>query len=309
MSNGLELRARECACPFTERALFERYLALLGRMAELEDVAEEKEEEESEGSAGLQPFDMYFGDSQAFNLDFNTLENPDVLENFDFDSFLNQGGSNDFHIDGFGPRYYEANPLRYFALPDSLSTLSPKIQKQRLHAALNENPHEACYLMFPRNPTHQSLPQVGFSLVPLRVCRQMYGETKAVFWSTNTFSFESPDDLLYLMKGRPLLVRNMVTKLHLVIEHVTSWGMHLSPRPEIRLEGLKELHLSVSALEAWNLKGCESEILELLGLWRGRGLRDVTVVARTAGNYRDIIGESYKERIEITKRMRAELMG
>jgi hypothetical protein len=46
-------------------------------------------------------FDNY-GDSQAFNLDFSTLENPDVLENFDFDSFLNQSGTDDFSADNFG---------------------------------------------------------------------------------------------------------------------------------------------------------------------------------------------------------------
>lgn len=43
-----------------------------------------------------------FGDSQAFNLDFSTLENPDVLENFDFDSFLNQSGTDDLGGDNFG---------------------------------------------------------------------------------------------------------------------------------------------------------------------------------------------------------------
>lgn len=37
-----------------------------------------------------------FDDSQQFSLDFSTLENPDVLENFDFDSFLNQNGDDQF---------------------------------------------------------------------------------------------------------------------------------------------------------------------------------------------------------------------
>lgn len=45
----------------------------------------------------LNGFDNYAGDN-SFNLDFSTLENPDVLENFDFDSFLNQGES-DFTTD------------------------------------------------------------------------------------------------------------------------------------------------------------------------------------------------------------------
>jgi hypothetical protein len=37
-----------------------------------------------------------FPNDNSFNLDFSTLENPDVLENFDFDSFLNQSGEGDF---------------------------------------------------------------------------------------------------------------------------------------------------------------------------------------------------------------------
>ena len=41
-------------------------------------------------------FDTFGAGDQAFNLDFSTLENPDVLENFDFDSFLNQSGEGDF---------------------------------------------------------------------------------------------------------------------------------------------------------------------------------------------------------------------
>jgi hypothetical protein len=309
MRKGIVLRATECACPFTERALFERYLALLGTMAELENVAEEEEEEESEGFADLQPFGLYYGDSQAFNLDFITLENPNVLENFDFDSFLNQGGTDEFNFDGFGSRCCELPSPSYFALPDSLSTLSLKIQKQRLRDALNENPHATCFPMYFGDLAYQSQSQSGSSWGLRQVCRQVYGETNAVFWSTNTFSFECPNDFFYFMKARPLLVRNMITKLHLGLDHGMLWGMQLSSRPEIRLEGLKELHLSGSVPEAWNLKGCESKIFESLGVWRGRGLRDVTIVAGLPGNGRDIVGEGYKERIKITKRMRAELMG
>lgn len=44
-----------------------------------------------------------FGNSQdpQFNLDFSTLENADVLENFDFDSFLNTSAGDmlDFNAD------------------------------------------------------------------------------------------------------------------------------------------------------------------------------------------------------------------
>jgi hypothetical protein len=36
--------------------------------------------------------------ASAFNLDFSALENPDILENFDFDTFLNT----DADATGFG---------------------------------------------------------------------------------------------------------------------------------------------------------------------------------------------------------------
>lgn len=36
---------------------------------------------------------------QGFNLDFSTLENADVLENFDFDSFLNTSADDTFNVD------------------------------------------------------------------------------------------------------------------------------------------------------------------------------------------------------------------
>ena len=41
-----------------------------------------------------------FGDNQNFNLDFSTLDNTDVLENFDFDSFLNTTTDDAFNFDG-----------------------------------------------------------------------------------------------------------------------------------------------------------------------------------------------------------------
>ncbi|KAB8262828.1 hypothetical protein BDV32DRAFT_136269 [Aspergillus pseudonomiae] len=46
-----------------------------------------------------QPFnDLSIPDASAFNLDFSALENPDILENFDFDTFLNT----DADTAGFG---------------------------------------------------------------------------------------------------------------------------------------------------------------------------------------------------------------
>ncbi|KAJ5757083.1 uncharacterized protein N7511_007265 [Penicillium nucicola] len=46
-----------------------------------------------------QPFtDLSIPDAHAFNLDFSALENPDILENFDFDTFLNT----DADATGFG---------------------------------------------------------------------------------------------------------------------------------------------------------------------------------------------------------------
>lgn len=41
-----------------------------------------------------------FAPDQGFNLDFSTLENSDVLENFDFDSFLNTTNDDTFNFDG-----------------------------------------------------------------------------------------------------------------------------------------------------------------------------------------------------------------
>lgn len=58
-------------------------------------------------------FGMNFGDTstgpggESFNLDFSTLENADVLENFDFDSFLNTTGDDgfNFNADELGPDF------------------------------------------------------------------------------------------------------------------------------------------------------------------------------------------------------------
>ncbi|ODH41769.1 hypothetical protein ACO22_01347 [Paracoccidioides brasiliensis] len=43
--------------------------------------------------------DMNLPDANNFNLDFTTLDNPDILENFDFDSFLNTDDPNGFAFD------------------------------------------------------------------------------------------------------------------------------------------------------------------------------------------------------------------
>ncbi|EZG08671.1 hypothetical protein H106_02144 [Trichophyton rubrum CBS 735.88] len=47
-----------------------------------------------------QPFgDMSLTDNQSFNLDFSSLDNPDILENFDFDTFLNTDDQSAFNFD------------------------------------------------------------------------------------------------------------------------------------------------------------------------------------------------------------------
>ncbi|EFR02894.1 OefA protein [Nannizzia gypsea CBS 118893] len=47
-----------------------------------------------------QPFgDMGLTDNQSFNLDFSSLDNPDILENFDFDTFLNTDDQSAFNFD------------------------------------------------------------------------------------------------------------------------------------------------------------------------------------------------------------------
>ncbi|KLJ13513.1 hypothetical protein EMPG_11552 [Blastomyces silverae] len=43
---------------------------------------------------------MNLSDTNNYNLDFTALDNPDILENFDFDSFLNTDDPNGF---GFEP--------------------------------------------------------------------------------------------------------------------------------------------------------------------------------------------------------------
>lgn len=51
--------------------------------------------------ANAPPFGAIDGaDTNMINLDFGSLDNPDVLENFDFDSFLHTGdGDNGFGFD------------------------------------------------------------------------------------------------------------------------------------------------------------------------------------------------------------------
>ena len=110
------------------------------------------------------------------------------------------------------------------------------------------------------------------------------------------------------MKARPLLVRNMVTKLHLVLDDVMLWGKQLYPALEIKLEGLKELHLSITALRLASLKGWEIEILDWLGVSKGRGLKDVTISCGLPEYVTEAVSGGYRERIEIMKRIRAELM-
>lgn len=51
---------------------------------------------------GMDNFDFGGGAANGpeFNLDFSTLENADVLENFDFDSFLNTSADDTFNFTG-----------------------------------------------------------------------------------------------------------------------------------------------------------------------------------------------------------------
>lgn len=56
---------------------------------------------------GNAPFGEFNGVDPNFNLDFGPLDAPDVLENFDFDSFLNNpddnvGGVGGFNFDAAG---------------------------------------------------------------------------------------------------------------------------------------------------------------------------------------------------------------
>lgn len=46
---------------------------------------------------------LTFFKASTFDLDFSTLHNPDILENFDFDTFLNTDADTGF---GFDPNIY-----------------------------------------------------------------------------------------------------------------------------------------------------------------------------------------------------------
>jgi hypothetical protein len=341
------LRGRECGCPFTEKKLFENYIACLRALGELEMETEADDEEEE------------WADSNAFNLDFSTLENPDVLEYFDFDSFLNQSGGDyfgDFDMGGVGevngttemglglggltedqsqshnqiqilnldfsttenfdfdaflnqggedsrrtheiPDHLSAGG-NVFALPDSLATLTPRRRKRALLDALDSIPHSACF-------TGSKL-----SLQLLRSCRQIYGEANAIFWSSNTFSFSSPDGLTRFMKARPLFTRAMITKMHLyAVSHETlhGWSQSFRTRLVSSLRGLRVLHVHVLRIGQNDNRFSVDELLDAFAPFCGLGLRDVTVVmplSRTNG-LNDLPVDDCVESVE---RVRGRLMG
>lgn len=354
-------QGRECGCPFTEKGLFENYMACLKTLGELEM--------ETEADGGGEELD---GD--AFNLDFSTLENPDVLENFDFDAFLNQSGGGEFHVEGFGAelafdaggegevngrtemgldpggltgdqshhqdqeqifnldfgtteyfdfdafpnqdredsRWTHELPDHYFAggnvlaLPDSLATLRPRHRKRALLDALDSIPHSAC---FPGTQSRQ--PRSELSLQILRSCRQIYDEANAIFWSSNTFSFSSPDDLTRFMKARSLFTRAMITKVHLDVvsqEILAGWSQSFRKWLVASLRGLRVLHIHVSAAYLRSHRCFVDELLDTFTPFCWLGLRDVTVVipfSRTKG-LNDLPADDCVESVE---RVRGRLMG
>ncbi|KAK5056111.1 hypothetical protein LTR84_012664 [Exophiala bonariae] len=72
----------------------------LKQMLQEKKAAEERRAQELRDKTTRSAFfDQDFGDNQNFDLDFSTLENSDVLENFDFDSFLNTTNEDTFNFD------------------------------------------------------------------------------------------------------------------------------------------------------------------------------------------------------------------
>lgn len=307
------LQGRECGCTFTETGNFQNYMACLKALGELEMNMEPEKEEKS--SAG-----------ELFNLDFSTLENPDVLGTFDFDSFLNQADSDDFDVDfdsflnqadandsrgAAFPDYARIDhdgetPYECFTLPDGLpglATLEPKQRKIVLLDALQSNPHAACKGMLPGTQSRRSRPRLSLNL--LRASRQIYGEAKAVFWSSNTFSFSAPTDFVRFFKAPSRTTRAQITKLHL---DLVPGGIHDAWMGAIRkkglvstLRGLKELHIHVTD-EFFNGRSYSSNFFtHAFAPFCGLMLKDATVVVADV--------KKFGEYTEIIERVRKSLMG
>jgi hypothetical protein len=294
------LEGRECACPFTEKEIYENYMVCLKALREVEKEIEPEEEFnfQDDGQTILPDFSNFQDDGQTILLDFSTLENPDVLENFDFDSFLNQTSTDNFNTDifntdGFSTGAFNGTPFpdyartdhdgetsyECFSLPSGLDTLEPKHRKRVLLYALQSNPHAACKAMRP-GISHR--PPRKLSLCLMETCRQIYGEAKAVFWSSNTFSISSGGDFYVFLTEQSAFTRGLITKMQL--DFVPA-GIHVAwveaickTRLVASLRGLRELHLRVTDDSFNNVPRSAEFFLASLKPFCGLGLKVATMV-------------------------------
>lgn len=91
----------------------------------------------SDANVSLQTVSMNTLDSaelggECFNLDFSTLDNADVLENFDFDSFL--ASESDFGLDGFAINQYQTqvDPIANSRAQAPDITVDPTTRSRRI---------------------------------------------------------------------------------------------------------------------------------------------------------------------------------
>ena len=305
------LRGSECACPVTERELFTRYMKVLRVLGEVE-AEEEKKWREAEPEAGLGNMSHI-----SLNLDFSTLENPDVLENFDFDSFLDGNGQQlldpiDDGVTGTDDIISTcACHSQFFALEDGAPAAR---QTGTLKSLLREHPHALCKQIF-RGMTHEPLPQPALYL--LRSCRQIYGEANAIFWSTNTFSFSWPTDLTHFVQFHSRSSKGLITNLHLDIRSravLRRWHEAFRVNEVMSsLRSLKFLHLYFDKhFLCCNFSGIHEDLMAQLAdtfaPLRALGLRDVTVVIVWTG-LRLIECWPTDDYVRIVERLRSVLMG
>ena len=295
------LRGSECACPVTERELFMRYMKILRVLVDL-DAEEEKELE-----AGAENMSEI-----SWGLDFGTLESPDVdvLENFDFDSFLNADGQQLLNpIDGGVPGTDDTVSIclgRFFALKDETPAAR---QKSTLKSLLREHPHALCNHVF-RGKNYEPLPQPALYL--LRSCRQVYGETNTIFWSSNTFSFSCSVDFSHFMQFHSNFTKGMITKLHFDIRSQTMllrWYRAFKMKGVVSsFQNLKFLHLHFDA-DCWRLDdSLVDELAVTFAPFRALGLKDVTVVIAWYGLRLSRCGPE-NDHVKLVERLRSVLMG
>lgn len=310
------LRARCCECPYTERRLFESAMQSLAELVEMGEPEEKPGPVETNTISDQ--IDHADPTIHAFNLDFSTLESPDVLETFDFDSFLNQnvdadfGGVFDFRLDGLENDPYTFVSDKCFLLPDDRAGNASSSEDRRkiLEDALRKHPHSACQAMFPGTTIRR--PRQALSVALLRACRQVYGEANAVFWTTNTFSFSYTNDFTRFVKDRNRLTRAMIARMHFDVAcqgALIPWERMFRHSALVSsLKSLKVLNVRVSELSPHRPSCIVDDFLDAFRPFGGLKLQDVTVTIadHMYSNVTKIW--PYEEHIAAIERMRRGLL-